>query len=92
MVQTFTVNKHVWVSVRNTVEQSKPYATEHIITRIEKGYIYIRPVNHLHERRFHTHSMTSKHKNSKYEFKLWASVEDFWKSVEEGCTNEHYKN
>ena len=84
MKPKFEINQRVWVSVRNTVEQSKPYITEHIITRFEKGSIYARPVNHLHERRFHIHALTSKHKNSKYEFKLWASVEDFWKAVEEG--------
>ncbi|WP_312506905.1 hypothetical protein [Lysinibacillus sp.] len=84
MKPKFEVNQRVWVSVRNTVEQSKPYITEHIITRIEKGGIYARPVNHLYERRFHTNTLTNKHKNSKYEFKLWASVEDFWKAVEEG--------
>jgi len=84
MKPKFEINQRVWVSVRNTVEKSKPYITEHIITRIEKGSIYARPVNHLHERRFHIHTLTSKHKNSKYEFKLWASVEDFWKAVEEG--------
>ncbi len=69
MKPKFEVNQRVWVSVRNTVEQSKPYITEHINTRIENGGIYARPVNHLHERRFHIHTLTSKHKNSKYEFK-----------------------
>lgn len=84
MKPKFEVNQRVWVSVRNTVEQSKPYITEHIITRIENSGIYARPLNHLHERRFHTNTLTIKHKNSKYEFKLWPSVEDFWKAVEEG--------
>lgn len=78
------VNQHVWVSVRNTVEQSRPYISEHVITHIEKGGIYVRPVNHLHERRFPSRTLTSKHKNSKYEFKIWAEVKDFWKAVEDG--------
>ncbi|MGE7946506.1 hypothetical protein [Lysinibacillus sp. NPDC093688] len=84
MKPKFEINQRVWVSVRNTVEQSKPYITEHIITRIENGGIFARPLNHLDERRFHTNTLINKHKNSKYEFKLWASVEDFWKAVEDG--------
>lgn len=84
MSQSFEIGQRVWVSVRNTVGQSKPYITEHIVTRIDKGAIYARPVNHLYERRFPSGTLTSKHKNSKYEFKLWSGVEDFWKAVEEG--------
>lgn len=83
--QKFEVGQRVWVSVRNRLESSKPFITEYVITSVSKLYISARPINQIYERKFHKRTLTNTAKiKCKYEYKLWAEVEDFWKAVEEG--------
>lgn len=82
--QKFKVGDTVLVSVKNRVEESRPYTVEYEIQQITRRFIIANTVGHYDYRKFDKATLVHKPKNSKYEWRIWNNQEEYDEAVAAG--------